>query len=78
MTPSIELRIQTMIKAMSEVILPAIEPGNDLAREQGQLMIAQLGLIARQWDKAQSYDTLCLRELVGLARTLAAGAAGGP
>ena len=77
MTPSIELRIQTMIKAMAEIILPAIGPGNDLDREQGQLMIAQLGLIARQWDKALAYDSLCLREMVCLARTLCEQAAGG-
>jgi hypothetical protein len=78
MTPSIELRIQTMIKAMAEIILPAIGPGNDLAREQGQLMIAQLGLIAKQWDKALAYDSICLRELIGLARRLCNEAAGGP
>ena len=78
MTPSIELRLQTMVKAMAEIILPAIGPGNDLAREQGQLMIAQLGLIAKQWDKALAYDTICLREMIGLARTLCDEAAGGP
>ena len=78
MTPSIEIRIQTMIKAMAEIILPAIGPGNDLAREQGQLMIAQLGLIAKQWDKALAYDSICLREMIGLARKLCEAAAGGP
>ena len=78
MTPSIELRLQTMIKAMAEIILPAIGPGNDLAREQGQLMIAHLGLIARQWDKALAYDSLCLREMICLARKLCEDAAGGP
>jgi hypothetical protein len=78
MTPSIEIRLQTMVKAMAEIILPAIGPGNDLAREQGQLMIAQLGLIAKQWDKALAYDSICLRELIGLAHKLCADAAGGP
>ncbi|MCK9285185.1 MAG: hypothetical protein M0P39_12995 [Rhodocyclaceae bacterium] len=78
MTPSIELRIQTMMKAMTEVILPAIESGNDLAREQGQLMIAHLGLLARHWDKALAYDTLCLGELIRLAKRLCDEASGGP
>ena len=78
MTPSIEIRLQTMVKAMAEIILPAIGPGNDLAREQGQLMIAQLGLIAKQWDKALAYDSICLRELIGLAHTLCKEATGGP
>lgn len=77
MTPSIELRLQTMAKAMAEVILPAIAPDNGLAREQAQLMIAQLGLIGQQWQKAATFDALELREIAGLAQRLAVDAAGG-
>ena len=77
MIPSIELRLKTMAKAMAEVILPAIEPGNGLAREQAQLMIAQLDVIGKHWQKAATLDALELREIVGLGQRLAAAAEGG-
>jgi hypothetical protein len=77
MRPSIELRLTSMLKAMREVIAPAIEAGNDLAQEQAQLMIAQLTLIARQWDQAARYETLCHHALIALARTLSTEARGG-
>lgn len=77
MIPSIDLRLKTMVKAMAEVILPAIEPGNGLAREQAQLMIAQLAMIGKHWQKAAILDALELREIAGLAQRLAAVAEGG-
>jgi hypothetical protein len=77
MMPSIELRLQTMAKAMAEVILPAIAPENALAREQAQLMIAQLGMVANHWRRAAEYDALGLREIAALAERLCAVATGG-
>jgi hypothetical protein len=77
MMPSIELRLQTMAKAMTDVILPALAPENALAREQAQLMIAQLGMIAKHWRRAAEYDALGLRTIFALAERLFAVAAGG-
>jgi hypothetical protein len=77
MMPSIELRLQTMAKAMNEIILPAIAPTNGLAREQVQLMIAQIAMIGQHWQKAHAYDALALREIAALGRVLATSAAGG-
>ncbi len=77
MRPSIELRLTSMLKAMREVIAPAIEAGNDLAQEQAQLMIAQLTLIARQWDQAARYEAICHQVLIALAHTLSMEARGG-
>jgi hypothetical protein len=77
MMPSIELRLQTMAKAMTEVILPAIAPEDALAREQAQLMIAQLGMVATHWRRAAEYDALALREIAALAERLCAVATGG-
>jgi hypothetical protein len=75
--PSIELRLQTMAKAMAEVILPALALDNALAREQAQLMIGQLGMIAQHWRRAAEYDALGLRAIAALAGRLCAAAAGG-
>ena len=78
MLPSIELRIQNLIKALSQVVLPAIDPENELAREQAQLVIAHLQLIALQWDKAYSFERIALRAMQNLAAALCNTASGGP
>lgn len=78
MMPSIELRLATMARALEEVILPAIEPGNDLAREQAQLLIAHLGLIGAHWQRAHRYDALVLSAIEALAHELLLAADGGP
>ena len=77
MMPSIELRLKTMAKAMQEVILPAIAPGNDLAREQAQLLIAHLALIGQHWQHADAYDALALDAVKDLAERLVKSAEGG-
>jgi hypothetical protein len=78
MMPSIDLRLQSMAKALADVILPAIAPENALAREQAQLLTAQLGMIAKHWRRAADYDALGLREIAALAERLSAVATGGP
>ena len=77
MMPSIELRLKTMAKAVQEVILPAIAAGNDLAREQAQLLIAHLALISQHWRHAHTYDALALDAIKQLAECLVVTAEGG-
>lgn len=77
MMPSIELRLATMVRALEEVIVPAIAPGNDLAREQAQLLIAHLGLLGQHWQRAHRYDDLSCVAMLALAHRLATAAAGG-
>lgn len=82
MTPSIDLRIASMVRAMKDVIAPAIDPANSLAREQSALMIGQLHMISAQWRLVSRYASVCLADMqrlvaglaiVGGARTTAAG-----
>jgi hypothetical protein len=75
--PSIELRIANLIKALSQVVLPAIDPRNALAREQAQLAIGHLQLIALQWRKAAAFEAQALATLRELGEQLADAAAGG-
>jgi hypothetical protein len=77
MMPSIDLRLQTMAKAMADVILPAIAPENLLAREQAQLLIAHLGMISKHRRDAAKYEALELREIAALAERLCAVATAG-
>ena len=70
MLPSIDTRIQNLIKAMQQVILPAMDPANKLAQEQAQLLMGHLHLISLHWDKAWLFETVSLAALKVLAATL--------
>lgn len=70
MTPSIDLRISTIVRAMEDVVAPAIDQDNSLAREQAALIIGHLHLLAAQWSRAESYAQVCLGELSQTLRPL--------
>ena len=42
MNPTIELRIKTMIRALTEIIVPVVDPRNALAQEQAGLLVGHL------------------------------------
>jgi hypothetical protein len=75
-TPSIDIRLASMVRAMTNVIGPAIEPGNSLAQEQARLMVGQLNMIATQWRRVFPYANLCLDDLCQTVKQLQP--AGGP
>jgi len=77
MTPSIKNRLSSMVHALTDIILPAIDSDNSLAREQAELVVAHLTLIGRQIDKASDFDRLELRAVINLGRTVSAIALGG-
>jgi hypothetical protein len=62
-TPSIDLRIATLIRAVKDVIAPAIDQNNHLAKEQAALVVGQLKLLAAQWNKAADYAAVCRADL---------------
>ena len=63
MIPDIELRLDSVRRALTEVILPAIDTGNSLAIEQAMLAIGHIGMIIDQADKAVAYAALCFADL---------------
>ena len=63
MTPSIDLRIATILRAVRDVITPALDENNHLAREQAHLVIGQLKLLAAQWSRATEYAEVCRADL---------------
>ncbi len=77
MLPSIDIRIQNLIKAIEQVVLPAVDTSNKLAQEQAQLVAAHLRVLSQQWDKAQRYELQSLRAMHQLAQRLTAEAGGG-
>jgi hypothetical protein len=77
MLPSIDLRIQNLIKALQEVVLPAIPARERLARDQASLVIGHLNMIAAQWKSALKFESQSLDGLLKLSEKLhAAGNVG--
>ena len=74
MLPNIDLRIANMMKALEQVILPALPREQRLARDQAMLVVGQLHMMSQQWKSALRYEALSLDELIALARALASDA----
>lgn len=75
MRPAIQL--QSVIKALSEVVLPAIDADNKPAIEQTKLSIGLLSLLAEQLPVQFSFDCDELARLIATGRRLVDSAAGG-
>lgn len=69
-----ELQLQTMIKAMTDIVLPAVDADNRLAQEQARLVIATLQLVAKRLLIAYRYDRDELTRYVALAADLLSAA----
>lgn len=74
MLPNIDLRIANMMKALEQVIMPALPRDQRLARDQAMLVVGQLRMMSQQWKSALRYEALSLDELIVLARALASDA----
>jgi len=72
-----QIQLQAVIKALSDVVLPAIDPDNQLAIEQGKLSIGLLALLAQQLPVQFQFDCDELARLIATAGTLATDAQGG-
>ncbi|RJF89415.1 hypothetical protein D3874_22590 [Oleomonas cavernae] len=51
-----EVQIASAIKAMKDVVIPAIAPDNSLAVEQGRLVVGMLALMAHQLPLQFAFD----------------------
>lgn len=72
------LQIQTVIKALTDVVLPAVDPHNKLAQEQGQLAVGMLQLVAQRQHLMYRFDRDELARFLALADTLQQHASGLP
>lgn len=66
-----EFQLQTVIKAMTDVIAPALDPNNKLAQEQAQLAIGVLNIVSQRLHLLYRYDKDELARSLTLAETLA-------
>lgn len=73
LTPDIQ--IKTAIKAMVDVVLPAVDPNNKLAQEQARLVIGMLSLAMQHLPLLFRYELDELKRFLDLAEILYAEAA---
>lgn len=66
-----DVQLRAMIKSLSDVVLPAVDENNQLAREQIQVVIGMLGLLAERLPLQFRYDCDELQRLVEFAENLA-------
>ena len=65
-----DVQLRAMIKSLSDVVLPAVDENNQLAREQIQVAIGMLGLMAERLPMQFRYDCDELQRLIEFAATL--------
>lgn len=70
MTPNPNIRLQSLVHTLEQVIFPAVDPSNSLANEQCGLVLAQLRMLIRHMPFIGEYHGMCLEDirdtLVGL------------
>ena len=65
-----ELQIAVMIRAMAQVVLPAVDTGNRPAQEQGHLVLAMLRMLEQRLPLTYRYERDELQRYVNLADAL--------
>ncbi|MET0987618.1 MAG: hypothetical protein ABW034_19660 [Steroidobacteraceae bacterium] len=70
MIPSHAARLQSMLRSMTEVIIPALNRDDQLAHDQAQILLGNLRLLSDQADRTYEYDMVELREYVALLKEL--------
>jgi hypothetical protein len=77
MTPSIEVRLESVLHGLRDAIIPAIIPGEALAVEQAGLIVAQLTMLVKQLPYADRYHRLCRADAKSSAAAMVQNPHGG-
>ena len=77
MIPDLELQLSVTIKALRDVVLPAIDPGNGVATEQTHLALATLGMVRAHLPLRQKLAQTELNHALAMAQSLDTGATAG-
>ena len=78
MIPSIDDRLASVVRALTDIVLPALPPEAGLAIEQSQLAIGHLQIIGAQLAAAPAYEQEEADDARALALILLARGDGGP
>lgn len=77
MTPTVDERLASVVRSLTEVILPHLPPEASLAQEQVHLAIGHLQILRAQIDAIPAYETEELDDAVAIAKALTQGISGG-
>ena len=77
MIPSIDERLASIVRALTEVILPHLPPEASLAQEQTHLAIGHIQIIRGQLDAAPAYEREELADAITIGTELAKAVSGG-
>jgi hypothetical protein len=77
MIPSTELRLKTMMRALTESILPALDPENSLAQEQAGLLMGHINALIQQQGLEYQVNEQEAEAMTDLAKQLLTIAEGG-
>ena len=77
MTPNVDERLASVIRALTEVILPHLPPEASLAQEQAHLAIGQLQILRAQIDGSPAFEREELDDAIAIGKALAGEITGG-
>lgn len=77
MRPYFDERLASIIRALSEVVLPHLPPEASLAQEQVHLSLGHLQIMRAQLDQLHDYEREELADYVTLATALCSAVTGG-
>ncbi|MGB7405710.1 MAG: hypothetical protein WA906_08480 [Pacificimonas sp.] len=70
MNPSVQDRLDSCVRALEHVILPALPESASLAREQVMLVMGQIGIIRAQLDATPAFEAEEASDLAAMADAL--------
>ena len=76
MTPNVDERLASVIRALTEVILPHLPPEASLAHEQAHLAVGHLQILRAQLDAVPGFEREELDDAIAIANALGMVAGG--
>ena len=77
MTPNVDDRLASVIRALTEVILPHLPPEASLAQEQVHLSVGHLQILRAQIDAIPAFEREELEDAIAIGKALCGAVSGG-
>ncbi len=74
MIPEIDVQLAAVAKSLADNVLPAVDPGNSMAQEQLQLVLATLAVVRQRLPDLHAYLRRDLSDNIALAKRIGADA----